>query len=124
MPSPVNPDAPLPLPTDITVAAHAATALHADDSDPARIYSLNGSIVDGVDLLGIDDRLVYLTVDKPAFIEAGQDIENLAFRGQNLRDADVTRVIAGRDIVDTALASGVGDAIPSLVLGGPGTFDV
>ncbi|WP_258002316.1 filamentous haemagglutinin family protein [Burkholderia sp. WAC0059] len=101
-----------------------------DETDPVRIYSLTGSIIDGViqpsggsagfygDLLGID-------VDKPAFIEAGQDIVNLVFEGQNLREDDVTRIVAGRDIDDTPLSPGANSLIlPELVLGGSGYFDV
>jgi filamentous hemagglutinin family protein len=129
MPSPVNPNANVPLVTDTTPAAHDASALHADDLDPARIYSLNGSIVDGIlepaghANAGFYDNLVTLSLDKPALIQAGQDILNLAFQGQNLRDADFTRIIAGRDILDTPLVRGA-KVVPSLVLGGPGSFDV
>ncbi len=68
------------------------------------------------------DKLVDIAVDKAALIEAGGDIVNLAFEGQNLRDADVTRIVAGRDIMDTPLRQDV--VTPSLVLGGPGSFDV
>jgi filamentous hemagglutinin family protein len=119
MPSPTQPLA--------TPDLHASSALHADDTDPVRIYSLNGSIVDGVlepagvDHAGFYDKLVTLSVDKPALIQAGQDIVNLSFQGQNLRTADITRIVAGRDIYDTPLPTG---AVPSMVLGGPGTFDV
>nr|WP_246641981.1 filamentous haemagglutinin family protein [Paraburkholderia edwinii] len=130
MPSPTNPDAPVPLPVDINAAAHSQTPLHADDTVPARVYSLNGSIVDGVmraagqEDAGFFEGLVALATDKPVFIEAGLDITNLSFRGQNLREDDVTRIIAGRDIADTPLPTNGGGAIPGLVLGGPGAFDV
>jgi filamentous hemagglutinin family protein len=130
MPSPVNPGANVPLATSTSPAAHDASPLHADDSDPARIYSLNGSIVDGVVdpagtglSAGFYDNLLTVALDKPALIQAGQDIVNLAFQGQNLRDADFTRIVAGRDILDTPLVINA-SVIPSLVLGGPGTFDV
>nr|WP_258187439.1 filamentous haemagglutinin family protein [Trinickia symbiotica] len=119
MPSPAKPKQ--------TPDVHASNALHAGDTTPARIYSLNGSIVDGIlepagaQKDGLYDKLVTVAVDKPALIQAGQDIVNLAFQGQNLRAADVTRIVAGRDIFDTPYAGG---AVPSLVLGGPGTFDV
>ncbi|CAB3748140.1 filamentous haemagglutinin family protein [Paraburkholderia solisilvae] len=128
MPSPTNPDAPVPLPVDINSADHAQTPLHADDTDPVRVYSLEGSIVDGfLEPTGLNagfyDHLVALAVDKPALIEAGQDILNLSFQGQNLGEDDVTRILAGRDIADTPLVSN-GTVVPGLVLGGPGTFDV
>ncbi|WP_233839096.1 filamentous haemagglutinin family protein [Paraburkholderia sp. ZP32-5] len=129
LPSPVNPNANVPRVTDTTHAAHDTSALHADDLDPARIYSLNGSIVDGTlepaghQSAGFYDNLVTIGLDKPALIQAGQDILNLAFQGQNLRAADFTRIIAGRDILDTPLVAGA-SVVPSLVLGGPGSFDV
>ena len=133
MPSPVpplgNPGNAAPSLTDDSERAHAQSPLHADDTVPARIYSLTGSIVDGtlepagVQNSGFYDKLVNVVVDKPALIEAGQDILNLAFQGQNLRDADITRIVAGQDIDDTPLAHAQ-PIVPSLQLGGPGTFDV
>jgi len=102
------------------------------DTNPVRIYSLTGSIVDGVlqpagsgGASGFYTNLLGVAVDKPAFIEAGQDIVNLSFQGQNLTDDDVTRIIAGRDIDDTPLQPRTNvNSIPSLQLGGPGYFDV
>nr|WP_157687278.1 filamentous haemagglutinin family protein [Burkholderia lata] len=125
MPSPTNPHANVPLLTDTTLAAHASSALHEDDTVPARIYSLNGDIVDGIlQTTGFYDQLVPISIDKPTFIQAGQDIVNLAFQGQNLRKSDVTRIVAGRDIYDTPFAGTVNAVVPALVLGGPGTFDI
>jgi filamentous hemagglutinin family protein len=134
MPSPVpsqeNPGNEVPSLTDDSTTAHAFSALHSNDTDPVHIYSLNGSIVDGIlepensgGNAGFYDKLVSIVIDKAALIEAGQDIVNLAFQGQNLRDDDVTRVLAGRDIDDTPLASNQ-PVIPSLQIGGPGTLDV
>ena len=102
------------------------------DTNPVRIYSLTGSIVDGVlqpagsgSASGFYTDLLGVAVDKPAFIEAGRDIVNLSFQGQNLTDDDVTRIIAGRDIDDTPLQPQANvNTIPSLQLGGPGYFDV
>nr|WKF56263.1 hypothetical protein HUO10_000713 [Paraburkholderia busanensis] len=121
MPSPTQPGA--------TPAPHAVGALHADDTTPARIYSLNGSIVDGkLETAAANrtyyDNLVTLSTDKPTLIQAGQDVVNLAFNGQNLRSSDVTRVVAGRDIYDASGLPRNAGAIPALVLGGPGTFDI
>ncbi|WP_244109339.1 filamentous haemagglutinin family protein [Burkholderia anthina] len=125
MPSPLNPNASVPFATDSTIAAHAKTPLHANDTAPVRIYSLNGSIVNGtLESTGYYDNLVTVSADKPALIQAGQDIVNLGFQGQNLRSSDVTRIVAGRDIFDTPVPPGGGGAVPALVLGGPGTFDV
>jgi filamentous hemagglutinin family protein len=121
----------MPSPTQEAVSmtgnVNDVNPLHADDTVPARIYSLNGSIVDGTVVAGSNastgpyEDLVNVVVDKPALIEAGQDIVNLDFQGENLRDADVTRIVAGRDIVDRQVDS---ELLPALVLGGPGTFDV
>jgi len=132
MPSPTDPGASiaeLGTSASDSSTAHAQSPLHADDLIPVRIYSLTGSIVDGVSEpagaanAGFYDKLVNLVVDKPALIEAGDDILNLAFQGQNLRDDDVTRIVAGQDIDDTPLPPNT-KVIPSLQLGGPGTFDI
>ncbi|MEW6438573.1 MAG: filamentous hemagglutinin family protein [Pseudomonadota bacterium] len=104
--------------------AHSQNALHAGDTQPVLIYSLTGSIIDGV--LGSDgnyNNLLQIDVDKPAEIEAGQNIVNLAFLGQNLRDDDLTSVIAGRDISDSKNFDYANNFVaPALVIGGPGTF--
>ncbi|WP_346778763.1 filamentous haemagglutinin family protein [Burkholderia sp. Ac-20353] len=125
MPSALNPNASVPFATDSTIGAHAQTPLHANDTAPARIYSLNGSIVNGIlESTGYYDNLLTVSVGKPALIQAGQDIVNLAFQGQNLRSSDVSRIVAGRDIYDAPNSySGTG-AVPALVIGGPGWFDV
>lgn len=131
MPSPTNPQVNVSIPalTNVTIAAHATGALHGDDTLPARLYSLNGSIVNGgIDTSASGDgfyqNLVTLSIDKPALLQAGQDIVNLAFWGQNLRSSDVTRIVAGRDIYDTPIPNTGGGAVPVLAVGGPGWFDV
>ncbi|KML10979.1 MULTISPECIES: filamentous haemagglutinin family protein [Burkholderia] len=130
MPSPTNPSLTpnIPALTNTTLAAHALNPLHGADLQPVRVYSLNGSIVNGgintsVTGDGFYQNLVTFSVDKPALLQAGQDIVNLAFWGQNLRSSDVTRVVAGRDIYDTPISTTTG-AVPVLSLGGPGWFDV
>jgi filamentous hemagglutinin family protein len=111
-----------------TSGLHDASVLHANDAQPVRIYSLNGSIVDGsINDAGQYTDLVSLNPDKPALIYAGDDIINLAFIGQNLSADDVTRIVAGHDIDDapvTSLAINASKAIPGLQLAGPGTFDI
>ncbi|WP_396332881.1 filamentous haemagglutinin family protein [Burkholderia anthina] len=110
--------------------AHGASPLHADDTSPVRIYSVNGSVTDGVldtstgNSTGFYKNIVDVVLPKPALIQAGQDIVNLAFEGQNLREADITRILAGRDIYDTPVAPNSGGAAPRLLLAGPGTFDI
>ncbi|MGY4208612.1 filamentous hemagglutinin family protein [Burkholderia sp. PvR073] len=128
MPSATNPFATIAVLTDPTTAAHAANALHADDPVPARIYSLSGDIVNGAlqstgGGAGFYDKLMQVVIDKPAMIQAGQDIVNLSFQGQNLRKSDVTRIVAGRDIHDTPLVRNAA-VVPALTLGGPGYFDI
>ncbi|MGZ2747138.1 filamentous haemagglutinin family protein [Burkholderia stagnalis] len=129
MPSTTNPHANVPLLVETSPAAHATQPLHANDFVPARIYSLNGDIVNGIPVAVGDGseeyrNLVPLSIDKPALIQAGRDIVNLAFQGQNLRKSDVTRVVAGRDIYDTVMQRSGGVVVPAIVLGGPGTLDV
>ncbi|WP_175872227.1 filamentous haemagglutinin family protein [Burkholderia sp. BCC0397] len=126
MPSPAKPNVLVANPTIASAAAHDPVALHGDDTVPARIYSLNGDIVDGVlqttgGTSGSYGNLVPVVIDKPALVQAGRDIVNLAFSGQNLRKSDVTRIVAGRDIYDAPFG---GLVIPALMLGGPGMFDV
>lgn len=103
---------------------HSQAALHAGDTQPARIYSLTGSIDDG--LLGSNGtygNLLQIAVDKPAEIRAGRDIFNLAFQGQNLSADDLTSVIAGHDITDSKNFAYNGNFIaPALLIGGPGTL--
>ncbi len=69
--------------------------------------------------------LLQISADKPALIQAAGDIVNLAFLGQNLRGADITSILAGRDISDSRnIVIAVNPVYPSLLLGGPGTFDI
>lgn len=107
-------------------AAHGMSPLHADDRSPVRIYGVNGSVIDGsFDAgSGFYNQIVDVLLPKPALIQAGQDILNLAFEGQNLREADITRIVAGRDILDTPIGSNSTGGSPQLLLAGPGTFDI
>ena len=72
---------------------HNQTPTHADDDAPARIYA-GGSITG-----------VTLSLAKQARIGAGLDIVDMVFTGQNVRDGDVTRITAGRDIIGTTAFS-------------------
>ncbi len=108
---------------------HAVTPTHAGDSNPVYIYA-------GGDI-GTSDIGVALSLPKQARVYAGRDILNMMFMGQNVARGDITRIVAGRDIVGTvALADGdtydpvtgaIGSAgvNPTLrgntfILGGPG----
>lgn len=110
---------------------HSPVALHGADYDPVRIYSLAGDITTGP-----TERLanaLVLAPDKAALIYAGRDIVNLSLQGQHVHDSDITRLVAGRDILDTfggtpGLVSNPSTRLqgtePSLVLSGPGTFEL
>jgi hypothetical protein len=121
----------LPSTPDATRALqHNPSTPHAGDANPVRIAA-------GGDIGSSDGGLI-LSVPKQARIDAGQDIVNMMFFGQNLSPSDVTRIVAGRDITATSLlvqprsfgsngALLLGAAEPALlgntfVLGGPGDF--
>ncbi|WP_051278426.1 filamentous haemagglutinin family protein [Solimonas flava] len=111
---------------------HESAPLHGTSREPVRIYALNGDIIDGTSqLLGLPYAQLVITPNKPAQLQAGRDIVNLAFVGQNFSDSDVTRIVAGRDLYTTPIASAIDVAqnetyvvTPSLELGGPGLFDI
>ena len=88
---------------------------HVSDSTPA-------SIVAG---RNIDDLI--LNIPKAAIIEAGQDIANLQYHGQNLNPTDITLIYAGRDFTDPPqFANGLVNTNVSGVVqvGGPGQLDI
>jgi hypothetical protein len=108
---------------------HASTPIHANDQKPVYVYA-------GGDI-GNADVGVTLSLPKQARIQAGRDILNMVFMGQNLSKGDITRIAAGRDIAGTVtLAPGsrynpatsffeTGGTNPTLkgntfILGGPG----
>jgi hypothetical protein len=113
---------------------HAPAPLHGADDQPVRVYALQGDIVDGIGAPdGFTYRSLLLAPAKPALVQAGRDIVDLSLSGQQLRDADVTRIAAGRDIYDTPtgrnLLAAAGDPgayrlAPSLLLGGPGSLQI
>lgn len=97
---------------------HSDPPLHADDPAPARIIARTGSIVATGSIL---------TLPKAAEIEAGSDVLDLSYVGQNVRAGDVTRIHAGRDVLFRALPRASGALQPntnSIQLGGPGLLEV
>ncbi|AXQ30353.1 filamentous hemagglutinin N-terminal domain-containing protein [Solimonas sp. K1W22B-7] len=110
--------------------------LHAHDTEPVRIYSVAGSLLNGyratdaavaADPDGVPQYVgsgsgLRLLLDKPASIRAGLDIVNLYFSGQNFYDSDITTIAAGRDLLDPALQRT--RFVPLIELGGPGTLAV
>ena len=110
--------------TQSNAVFHDPDALHADDTTPVRIYALDGDITNGVEGPGgFHGGFLTLLPSKQADIRAGRDIVDLSLVGQQTRRADITRVSAGRDIYDTPFGN-FDAVIPSLQLGGPGTFVV
>jgi filamentous hemagglutinin len=85
---------------------HAATLLHAGDSEPVEIYA-------GKDIVGNGTYSLFLP--KKANVVAGNDINNFAIFGQNLNTTDVTTISAGNDY-------SVG--INGVLWGGPGYLDI
>ena len=138
LPSPLNQNSTFfsgalePTPSGLQRYEH--TISHAQNANPVRIYALNGSITDGSeDSSGVYYNELVLEPNMPAFIEAGANIVNLSFLGENFYDSDVTRIVAGRDVYDPTLgtwAPGSGIPLsayyltPALELQGPGYFDV
>ncbi len=96
------------------------------------IYALNGSLVDGAPLpagttfsgnvnIGGTVGQISLMPNAPAEIFAGEDILDLPFYGENFNAADITSLIAGRDIRYNLS----GNLQPAIIeLAGPGTLDV
>ncbi len=74
--------------------AALSSSIHANDPNPALIYA-------GEDIIG-DFKLI-----KHAQVEAGRDILDTQFTGQNNSIGDLTSIIAGRDIRSTNLLDGV-----------------
>ena len=80
--------------------------LHLNDNDPSWIVSNEGDINGGVYFL-----------PEAATLSAGRDVRDIRFSGQNLRETDITRIQAGRDIVLT-------DDTDVIGLSGPGRLEV
>lgn len=106
---------------DVTLRLlHDRNILHAGDTRVAEIFA-GGSI-----------SQVQLNLAKAARINAGLDIVDFYFEGQNLAVSDVTSVLAGRDITATTQLPDLNNAftgrpftgITNFVVGGPGTLTV
>ena len=96
---------------------HVPGGLHANDDEPVRLYSLEGSLLNGTDG---GAGAVRIDLPKAALVSAGLDIVDLIFRGQHLYASDITRISAGRDFYDSPLAPG--RSVAFVELGGPGTL--
>ena len=93
---------------------HAANPLHSGDSVPV-------SITAGRDITGLR-----LFLPKQADVNAGRDINDLYYYGQNVGATDVTLIKAGRDLVfsfaTVSDASGNPAKNTGIILGGPGAL--
>ena len=103
---------------------HTAAGTHVADPNPVYLYA-------GSDI-GTADSGVRLFLPKQARIHAQRDIVNMMFFGQNLAAKDLTRIVAGRDLIATSkLAAAEGGTLAkpvllgnSFILGGPGDLMV
>lgn len=123
------------------VADLGPTLVHSGDTTADRMYAVTGDIVSGQGQTAVPTggkQLYALSweINKPAQVHAGRDIVDLPYFGQNLAAADVTQILAGRDLYYTGALPIVIGSFPSrpdlgqtensagLSLAGPGFFDV
>ncbi|MDP2265648.1 MAG: filamentous hemagglutinin family protein [Thiobacillus sp.] len=103
--------------------AYGPDLVHQNDTRPVYVVARAGDIV------GQSGAQVLAVLAKPAVFQAGRDIRNATVVGQNLREDDVTRFLAGRDIVfanernpTTGALSSSSDA--RIAIGGPGRVEL
>ncbi len=99
---------------------HRPIALHLQDNQPVRIYSVEDSVINSNPFTFVEGFQIFSP--KRADIRAAEDIINLTFAGQNLYTSDITTLSAGRDIINTPLLPGYN--VPYIELGGPGVLAV
>jgi len=110
-------------PDVVRKSEHNSTSTHLGDSAPNLIYA------------GADINDMILVTPKQTQISAGRDVVNMMFFGQNLASSDVSRIVAGRDIVGTIVPTAPiintsdqsGNLLPAVqgdtfIIGGPGSF--
>lgn len=102
-----------------SVNSTSGKLLHADDLEPIRIVALTGDVIGSEQGIG--------NFPKPLVLQAGRDLIDVGFYGQNLRDTDVTRIQAGRDLRFTTLTDPSGKLRSNqtgIFIGGPGRVEV
>ena len=97
--------------------------LHAEDTEPVRLYAENGDIGD-----------LNLYSGKSTDVIAGEDIDDVAFYIQNVQATDTSLVAAGRDLIayNPYSPARLAAAVPSsslaesgdIQISGPGTLEV
>lgn len=115
-------------------SAHTAS-VSARDASPVRLVAQEGNLYGHADARsypeGDKDTIPPSTVfvPKSIVVEAGQDLIGFRLVSQNLSDADVTRISAGRDIrfdITNAglLADATNERTAGIMVGGPGGLEV
>lgn len=97
----------------------AAIPVHISDDEPSRIVTLDGSITSSL--------LLNVISAERLDIRAAQDVRNLNLLAQNVRESDVTRVVAGRDVrFDTTRNENgrISNRTAGFEIAGPGRLDV
>lgn len=99
---------------------HAATPLHVADRNPAIIAALND--------VGTDGNMTF-ELAKPVRVYAGNDVRNVTLSIQHSNAAQVSEIVAGRDVAFPLIAnslSGTVEATPLqyIRVSGPGRLDV
>lgn len=91
---------------------HSDKVIHQNDKEPV-------SIIAGHDIASFS-----VSVPKKAIIQAGNDIVDINYKGQNLNSEDVTEIIAGNSILFST-EPGLPSSYEACVeMGGPGMFRV
>jgi filamentous hemagglutinin len=118
-----QPFAELIEPVRFSTNEHAQVPVHRGDDERSRLIA-------GRDITGPSGLEVSLSIVTAEALEmnAGRDIRNVAASVQNTRDSDVTRVVAGRDVVNETEVSALGrlqlGSQRGIVVTGPGRLDI
>ncbi|MFN7641980.1 MAG: filamentous hemagglutinin family protein [Burkholderiales bacterium] len=103
--------------------AHAQLPVHRDDNEPSRLVA-------GRDVATSPNAASQLRIvtAEALQVDAGRDVRNLVLSAQNVRASDVTRVVAGRDVVNDSQVNARGQlqlgSDIGIVVTGPGRLDV
>jgi filamentous hemagglutinin len=108
---------------EFSTTAHAQVPVHRGDNEPSRLIA--GRDISGTS--GADSSLTIVTAEA-LDMNAGRDIRNVVASVQNTRDSDVTRVVAGRDVINETEVNALGrlqlGSQRGIVVTGPGRLDI
>lgn len=103
----------LDLPLDVALGGNGdntSLGLHLDDTEPARIYAINGDVRAGeTNLYQVEEGQVVSAIK--TWLLAGQDIDGIKLTTRQYYGSDVTRLEAARDLIDN-----------QVTVNGPGTL--